>query len=73
MNQYERELAYVKNLFKKVYGSAELNYAKRVKREFEDKYIVLISPTDTNFLKVRAELETLEMEATKKLTSLKLL
>jgi hypothetical protein len=73
MSEFEKEHQYIVTLFKRAYDSNTLHQAQRIKRMFYDKYIILISPTDKNFLKLREELDNLEMEVTKKLTSLKLL
>lgn len=69
MTQYEKDLAYVKSKLKSVITPDDLGTAKRLKRGFIDKYSILISPTDLHFLKVISELDALEMEGTKKITS----
>lgn len=69
MNQYQKDLNYVTSMFKRSYDMATLHHAQRLKRGFYDKYTILISPTDTEWLKVKAELDELDSSITKRLTS----
>lgn len=69
MTEFEKELKYVKDKFSKIIIPDELSAAKRLKREFVDKYITLISPTDKRFLEIQNELNALELEATRRISS----
>ncbi len=69
MTQFEKELKYVKSLFEKIYTQDELSRAQRAKREFIDMYILVVSQTDLTFIKIQNELNQLEVEAVKRLTS----
>ena len=67
MNEYEKELIYVRLILKSVKTLDNLSYAKELKKQFIAKYIVLISPTDKTFLKVQNELNDLEGKATRRM------
>jgi hypothetical protein len=69
MNEYEREYEYVKRTIKSVITPDELDAAKRLKTTFFDKYIILISPTDKSWIKVMEEINQLEQEKIKHITS----
>jgi hypothetical protein len=69
MNEYEKELIYVRLILKSVKTLDNLAYAKELKKQFIAKYIVLISPTDKTFLKVQNELIDLEVKATRRISS----
>lgn len=69
MSEFEKELQYVKQTYKKVITADELSAAKRLKNFFIDKYIVKISPTDKTFINIQNELTQLDVEVTKKITS----
>lgn len=69
MTQFEKDLAYVKKRLTQVITPDDLSSAKRLKRDFNDKYIVLVSQTDMTFINIMAELDNMEMEATRKITS----
>ena len=69
MNEYEKELIYVRLILKSVKTLDNLSYAKELKKQFIAKYIVLISPTDKTFLKVQNELIDLEQKATRRISS----
>jgi len=69
MSEFEKELAYVKQVLSKVLTPDDLFNAKNLKRSFITKYTVLISPTDKKFLRILDTLTKLENEATKRLTS----
>lgn len=69
MTEYERELAYVKKTIKGVITPDQLNAAKRLKTMFFDKYIVLISPLDKTWIKVMDEINQLEQEKIKLISS----
>ena len=69
MTQFDKELKYVKDTMSKVITPVELSNAKRLKREFLDTYVVLISPTDKHFLNIQNELNELELLVTKKISS----
>jgi len=69
MNEFEKELQYVKQIYNKVITADDLGNAKRLKQLFLDKYIIKISPTDKTFLKIQNELTELDIQITKKITS----
>lgn len=69
MTQFEKDLAYVKKKLTTVITPDDLGTAKRLKRHFYDKYIVLVSQTDMTFINIMGELDAMEMEATRKITS----
>jgi hypothetical protein len=69
MSEFEKELAYVKQVLSKVLTPDDLFNAKNLKTSFITKYTVLISPTDKKFLRILDTLTKLENEATKRLTS----
>lgn len=69
MNEFEKELAYLKSILSKVQTPDDLFTAKNLKRSFIAKYTILISPTDKKFLRILDSLTKLENEATKRLTS----
>ena len=69
MTEFDRDLRYVKQLYSKIYGQDEMSRAQRARRDFIDKYILLISQTDPTFNKVQVELHNLELEAMKRMTS----
>jgi hypothetical protein len=70
MSEFERELQYVKQTYKKVITADDLGSAKRLKQLFLDKYVVKVSQTDKTFLKIQNELHELDVETTKRITSL---
>lgn len=69
MSEYEREYDYVKKTIRSVLTAEQLDAAKRLKRTFVDKYTVLISPTDKTWIKVMEELNRLEQQKIKEITS----
>lgn len=69
MTQYEKDLAYVKSKLRSVITPDDLGTAKRLKRGFVEKYSVLVSPTDLHFIQVQMELDAMELEVTKKISS----
>ena len=69
MNEYEKDLIYVRLILKSVKTLDNLSYAKELKKQFIAKYIVLISPTDKTFLKIQNELIDLEQKATRRISS----
>jgi uncharacterized protein (DUF39 family) len=69
MNEFERELAYVKKTINSVITPDDLNAAKRLKTSFFDKYIVKVSPTDKTWIQTMDELNELEREKTRHITS----
>jgi hypothetical protein len=69
MSEYEREYEYVKKTIKSILTPEQLNAGKRLKTAFFDKYTILISPTDKQWIKVMEELNQLEQEKIKYITS----
>lgn len=69
MSEFEKELQYVKQTYRKVITADDLSAAKRLKNLFIDKYVVKISPTDKTFLNIQNELTQIDAEVTKKITS----
>lgn len=69
MTQFEKEKNYVISVFQKVITPDDLGTAKRLKRDFIDKYVVLISQTDKTFIRVCDELNKLEQEKTTLISS----
>lgn len=69
MTEFDKDLKYVKDRFSKIYTPDDLSDAKRLKRFFIDKYVLLISQTDKRFTQIQTELNTLELEATKRISS----
>ncbi len=69
MSEYEREYEYVKKTMRSVITPDQLDAAKRLKTAFFDKYTILISPTDKSWIKVMGELNQLEQEKIKHITS----
>lgn len=69
MTEFERELEYVKKTIKSVLTTDQLSNAKRLKTQFFDKYIVLVSPTDKTWIKTMDELNEMEREKTRQITS----
>ena len=69
MTQFDKELKYVKDTMSKVITPTELSNAKRLKKEFLDTYVVLISATDKHFLDIQNELNELERLTIKRISS----
>lgn len=69
MTEFEKDLKFVKDKFAKIYHPDDLAAAKNFKKYFIDKYVVLISHTDKRFAQIQSELNDLELEATKRITS----
>lgn len=69
MTEFDKDLKFVKDKFSKIYTPDDLSEAKRYKRFFIDKYVVLISHTDKRFTDIQNELNMLELEATKRISS----
>jgi hypothetical protein len=69
MSEFEKELKYLKTKFSKVITPDDLNEAKRLKQFFVDKYVVLVSSTDKTFIKLIEELNSIEREKTRQITS----
>ena len=69
MTEYEREYNYVKTYLKSMLTPSDLSSGKQLKHAFFNKYSVLISPTDKRWLKIMDELNTIEQEKIKTITS----
>jgi len=69
MTQFEKEFSYVLNQSNKIYTPDELDAWKRLKRHFEDKYIVLVSQTDKSFIQMRETLLEIEQKKTREISS----
>lgn len=69
MSEYEREYEYVKKTLRSILTTDQLDAGKRLKTMFFDKYSVLISPTDKTWIKVMDELNQIEQEKIKEITS----
>lgn len=69
MTQFEKDKNYVKSVFQKVVTPDELSAAKRLKTDFINKYVILISQTDKTFIKICDELNKLEQEKTTLISS----
>lgn len=69
MSEFEKELNYLKSLLTNIKSPDDLHTAQTFKRNFLQKYTVLISPTDKKFLRILDNLTKLEGEATKRITS----
>ena len=69
MNEFDKDLKFVKDKYTEVIHPDDLSKAKSFKRWFVDKYTVLISPLDKTFIKIQNELNELEQEVTKKISS----
>ena len=69
MTQFDKDYRYVKSKFLKIYTPVELSIASKLKNDFINKYVILISHTDKRFTEIQNELNDLELQATKKLSS----
>lgn len=69
MTEFEKDLKFVKDKFAKIYHPDDLAAAKKFKQFFIDKYVILISHTDKRFIQIQNELNALELEATKRISS----
>jgi hypothetical protein len=69
MTEYEREYEYVKKTLRSMLTPSDLDTGKRLKHSFFNKYSVLISPTDKKWLKIMDELNSIEQEKIKQITS----
>lgn len=69
MTEFDKDLIYVKNRFAKVITPDDLAAAKKLKRDFVDKYVILISQTDKRFIEIQNELSDIEQKITKRITS----
>jgi hypothetical protein len=69
MTEYEREYQYVKNTLRSMLTTSDLDAGKRLKNAFFNKYSVLISPTDKTWLKIMEELNDIEQNKIKEITS----
>ena len=69
MTEFEKDFSYVKQKYNSVVTPDDLNEAKRIKRFFVDKYVVLISQTDKRFIEIQNELIELDGEITRKISS----
>lgn len=69
MNQFEKDLQYVKKIYNSVKNENQLRVAQNLKHNFINKYSVLVSPTDITFINLINELTQLDMTVTKKISS----
>ena len=69
MNQFEKEYQYVLSQSRVIYTAADLESWKQLRRQFTDKYIVLLSQTDKKFIQIRQELLEIEQKKTKEISS----
>jgi hypothetical protein len=69
MNQYEKDLQYVRKVMNSVQNQNQLKVAQNLKNNFIGKYCVLVSPTDPTFIALINELNELERTVTRRITS----
>lgn len=69
MNEFEKELQYVKKVYQDVRTPLDLQHAKSLRNQFIDKYITKISGTDKTFLRIQNDLTRIDQETTVKLSS----
>lgn len=62
MNEYEKDLRYLKHQLNTAHMLDQLNAAKRTLRHFEDKWMIQLSATDPRFQKDRNELNEIYNE-----------
>jgi len=62
MNEYDKDLAYVKMKLMTSHTIDQIHNAKSVLRHFEDKWAIALSPTDPTFQKDRRELVSIHEE-----------
>jgi hypothetical protein len=62
MNNYEKDLAYVKMKLMTSHTIDQIHQAKSAFRHFEDKWAIVLSPTDPTFQKDRRELLAIHEE-----------
>jgi hypothetical protein len=69
MNDYERELKYLRTTYPQVGNDPhKISHWIHTKRLFINKYVIKFNPTDKTFNGVQNELMTMENELTKKFT-----
>jgi hypothetical protein len=69
MTEYEREYNYVKTYLRSMLTPNDLSSGKQLKHSFFNKYSMLVSPTDKTWLKIMDELNSIEQEKIKQITS----
>lgn len=69
MTQFEKDFDYVKQKYNQVITPDDLSEAKRTRRFFVDKYVVLVSQTDKRFIEIQNELTQLDLSITRKISS----
>jgi hypothetical protein len=69
MTQFEKDFDYVKQKYNQVITPDDLSEAKRNRRFFVDKYVVLVSQTDKRFIEIQNEITELDALITRKISS----
>lgn len=69
MTQFEKDFDYVKQKYNQVITPDDLSEAKRIRRFFVDKYVVLVSQTDKRFIEIQNEITELDALITRKISS----
>lgn len=69
MTEFQRDYKYVIDKSNKIYTPDQLNEWKRLRRWFEDKYIILVSQTDKTFIEMREQLLQIEQKKTLEISS----
>lgn len=69
MNEFEKELQYVKKVYQDVRTPFDLQHAKDLRNQFLNKYITKISGTDKTFLRIQNDLTRIDQEITIKISS----
>ena len=69
MTQFEKDFDYVKQKYNQVITPDDLSEAKRIRRFFVDKYVVLVSQTDKKFIEIQNEITELDALITRKISS----
>lgn len=69
MTQFEKDFDYVKQKYNQVITPDDLSEAKRIRRFFVDKYVVLVSQTDKKFIEIQNEITALDALITRKISS----
>jgi len=69
MTEFEKDYKYILDKSTKIYTADQLNEWKRLRRWFEDKYIILVSQTDKTFIQMREDLLKIEQKKTLEISS----